>query len=61
MSLVERKLMEADRLKTCCMMWLKKHETCSPMDAVHSATGAAVRQLNAECLCGGIYFLYLCR
>lgn len=35
-SLVERKLMEADRLKMCGMMWLKEHETCSPMDAMHS-------------------------
>lgn len=30
--------MEADRLEMCSMMWLKEHETCSPMDAVHSAT-----------------------
>ncbi len=47
-SLVERKLMEADRLKMCGMMWLKEHETCSPMDAVHGATGEPVRRLNAE-------------
>lgn len=38
-SLVEAKLMEADRLKMCGMMWLKEHETCSPMDAVHRSTG----------------------
>lgn len=47
-SLVERKLMEADRLKMCGMMWLKEHETCSPMDATHSATGETVRLLNDE-------------
>lgn len=46
MSPVERKLMEADRVKMCGMMWLKEHETCLPMDAVHVATGEAARQLN---------------
>lgn len=46
---VERKLMEADRLKMCGMMWLKEHETCSPMDAVHSATGETEKRLNDEC------------
>lgn len=46
---VEKKLMEVDRLKMCGMMWLKEHETCSPMDAAHGAAGETQRQLNAEC------------
>ncbi|TNN67261.1 hypothetical protein EYF80_022510 [Liparis tanakae] len=45
-SLVERKLMEADRLKMCGMMWLKEHETCSPMGAVHRASGDSCRTTN---------------
>lgn len=45
---VEGKLMEADRLKMCGMMWLKEHETCSLMSASHVATGETERQLN-EC------------
>lgn len=61
MSLVERKLLEADRLEMCGMMWLKEHETCSPMDAVHSATRETVRQLNAQCFYVQKCFLFLYR
>lgn len=57
---VERKLMEADRLKMCGMMWLKEHETCLPMDAVHIATGEAARQLT-ELLHVTTDFYYLYR
>lgn len=60
MSLVERKLMEADRLKMCGMMWLKEHETCLPMDIVHSTTGDIVRQLNEGCFHVRKDFHYLC-
>lgn len=35
---VERRLMEADRLKMCSMMWLKEHETCSPTGATHGGS-----------------------
>lgn len=36
---LERKLMEADRLKMRGMMWLKEHETCFLTDAERWATG----------------------
>lgn len=43
---VDGKLIEADRLKMCGMMWPKEHETCLPMDAVQSATRDPTWQLH---------------
>lgn len=54
-SLVERTLMEADRLKMC-MMWPREHETCSPTDAVFSATRETVGQSNDERFYVSTYF-----